>query len=276
MSNPTVKPNPLLDPQYSNIVSSNDPDAIIIVNNFKNIYNNYVTFSNTAKDVVDTVPLDNAAVQIQTSFDEITKKLTPCINDPTDYRKSTKCASNSNCKWAADVENLAMEFIILTSNMTINNGELKEQYKFIGFFITLTFVDLITNNKTGNFNPYDQKYYLCTGNPYVPKSSDPALKKAFDALQARMVAQRNNNNQRVSDETTKNFLLYILLPTVIFIILMLIYVFVFRAKKSEPVTSITGSEEPPKTGSEESPKTGGALYDTLNFISTIGLKLIRS
>jgi uncharacterized membrane protein YgcG len=108
----------------------------------------------------------------------------------------------------------------------------------------------------------NNKYYLCSGYPITSKSTDPALKKAFDALQARMKAQSQAKDQRVNDETTKNFLTYILLPTVIFIVLMVLYVFFFKPSTSTPAPAA-------------SVKTGGALYDTLNFISTIGLKFIR-
>jgi hypothetical protein len=262
MSNSDIKPNPILSSKYSDITTSADSNAIDIVTNFKKIYDNYVIFSNTPNNVVDTTPLDNAATQIQTSFNVITKISTPCISSTTSY--TVKCDTDL-CKWSADVENLAQEFAMLILGMTMSKGDIKEQYKFIGFFMTHDFFDLITNNKTGNFNSINSKYYLCSEYPITSKSTDPALKKAFDALQARMKAQSQAKDQRVNDEATKNFLTYILLPTVIFIILMLLYVFIFKPKTTTPAPAASAAPV----------KTGGALYDTLNFISTIGLKFIR-
>ena len=259
MSNSNIKPNPILSSKYSDITTSTDSNAIELVTNFKKIYDNYVIFSNTPNNVVDTSPLDDVATQIQSSFNIITKISTPCISSTTPY--ADKCKTDI-CKWSADVENLAQEFAMLILDMTMGKGDIKEQYKFIGFYMTHDFFDLITNNKTGNFNSMNNKYYLCSGYPITSKSTDPALKKAFDALQARMKAQSQAKDQRVNDETTKNFLTYILLPTVIFIVLMVLYVFFFK-----PSTSTPASAAPVKTG--------GALYDTLNFISTIGLKFIR-
>ena len=88
-----------------------------------------------------------------------------------------------------------------------------------------------------------------------------------------MNTQLTNKDTRQSDTALINFLLYILLPIVIFIVLILLYV--KYAKKSESNTTTT--ENSPvvlNVTSSESPTSGGKVNDTLNFITRMGLHIL--
>jgi len=262
MSTTPVKPNPILD--YTNIINSSDPIAIKIVASFNNIYNNYVTFCNTIDNPVDVSGLDNAATQIENNFNDITNLMLPCINDPTPF--NVKCVNSNNCKWSSDVENISLEFVTLIAGMAPPIIPIKSQYTFVAFYMIIRFYDSIFANKA-NYNAaastITDTYTLCANMTYRPKSTDPKLVAQYNLVKKRMQILQENKNTRQSDLASYNFLLYILLPTVIFIILMLLYVNHTKKIKNIP-------------DAQPSPTTGGALYDTLNFISTIGMKFIRS
>jgi hypothetical protein len=260
MSKTIAKPNPLLN--YS-INTSPDPTAIKIVSSFNIIYSNYIIICNTADNATDTSEIDNAASQILSSFGDITNIILPCINDPTPY--GTKCTSNNNCTWASDIENISLDFIILlsaaTPSSTASNITIKSEYQFVPFYMVDGLYNAIMKNKANLLtvgNPTKPTYYLCAGTPYNPRSTDPNLVLAYNKLTNKMNLLLQSNNSRLSDQMIINFLLYILLPTVVFIILILLYV---KYTKKTPDTPIA--------------KTGGALSDTLNFIGNIGLKIIR-
>jgi hypothetical protein len=270
MSKSKISNNPVLN--YS-INTSSDPIAISIVNNFKIVYNNYVAFVSVDDNSKDTSILDNAATQIQINFDKITDIMMPCTSDPTSYL--IKCTSNDACKWSSDVEKIALDFIILISGMT--TSKIKEEYQFVSFFMIRKFYDAITNNE-GNFEPAVVKsgsstltpsgssrkvYFLCGNIQYGARLTDPVLEARFNAHRARMQVQLENKNQREYDRSIITFLLYILLPVVVFILLILTYV---KHSKSDAAH---------KKVDDFPIKTGGALYDTINFIGTIGKKIFR-
>jgi len=265
-----ILPNPLL--KYSNLTNSSDLVATNIVINFTSIYNNYVIFCNQNDNPTDLSILDTAATNIQNSFNNIVTIITPCIIDSTPYNiPIPKCTANNNCFWASDIERIFVDFLPLLIGMSMTG--VKKQYQFVSFFIIQNFIDLITKNQS-NFSPIDNKYYLCANIPYNTRSTDPKLQAEYNAMTARMNVQLTSKNTRQADATLINFLLYILLPTVIFIILILMYI--HYSKKSEdnvvvtpsPVTlNISTTESPPH------PKAGGRSGDTLQFITRMGLQL---
>ena len=265
-----ILPNPLLN--YSNLTKSSDSVATNIVTNFTNIYNNYVIFCNQNDNLTDLSILDTAATNIQNSFNNIVTIITPCITDSTPYSNpNPKCTANNNCLWASDIERIFVDFLPLLMNMSMNG--VKQQYKFISFFIIQNFIDLITTTKS-NFSVINNKYYLCANIPYNTRSTDPILQAEYNAMTARMNVQLNSKNTRQADATLINFLLYILLPTVIFIILILMYV--HYSKKSEDNIVVTPSPETLHISTTESPthpKAGGRSGDTLQFITRMGLQL---
>jgi hypothetical protein len=284
-----TKPNPLND--YPNLLKSTDLDAINIVNNYKNIYDNYIIFSNQNNTSPDISILDNAATQIQKSFDDNTNIINSCIKDTRPYSNpNPRCTDNPSCLWSSDIENINLSFFILISEMVGNGSTSKNEYQFLPFFMMDNFTGAITNTPS-NYSPYDSQtkptYYLCSSIAYNSKSLDPKLMSQFQLMKARMQAQLTNKETRQNDAALISFLLYILLPTVIFVILILLYL---KHSKSTPELAassgttavpapVTTTEMPVlvNTSSEPTPqvKTGGAVYDTINFITTLGLKLFR-
>jgi len=278
MSKQSIIENPILSSKYNELTNSPDKDAKNIVYQFTNIYDNYVIFTKTSDTVVDTTGLDNIATQIENSFNNINLIITPCVTDMRAPMSNydSKCSDNV-CKWAGFIEYLMMDFFVLITNMTNNVGDIKSQYKFLGFIALNNFNELITSTDT-NYNPFVKKYYLCSDTSYQPPSSDPELQKLFNTVQSRMATQQANKNTRQNDNMIQQFLSYILLPTVIFIILILLYLKYTKKTSDNVPISTTDSEHILTNGttSPETPtKTGGAFYDTLNFITTIGLTLFR-
>lgn len=278
MSSSSTLPNPLLKPEYSNLVNSSDPVAKNIVNDFTNIYINYVTFTNINSNVVDTAGLDNAATQIENSLNNIINILTPCATDPTPYSTpSIKCRLPA-CTWSNSIERLMVDFLVLFFKMT-SPGETKSEYEFITFIAISNISQLITNTPN-NKDPYNTKptYYLCSDTKYYPMSPDEELQSQYNALKSRMLTQQTNKGTRQTDLMITQFLTYILLPTVIFIIAILLYLN-FSSKKTNIVTSPVTSEQilTGVTTTEPAPnvKTGGAFYDTLNFFTTLSANLFR-
>jgi len=272
MSTNKPKPNPLFEYNYL-INASTDSNAISIVNNYKKIYDNYVDFFNVSNTSADTTVLDNAATQILKNFDNIVNIIMPCITDPTSY--TIKCTTNNACVWASDVEQISLQFVILIASMT-SVGDLKSQYEFISFYMIRKLYDPITES-SGNYSQINSSitptYYLCANIPYRPRSDDPKLKAQFDKLSKKMETLQKNKDVRESDRTLINFLLYILLPTVIFILLIVAYV--KYSKNNAAAASKAAAASNVAATDVEPPKVGGALYDALNFIGTISSKLMR-
>jgi hypothetical protein len=272
-SKSNISPDPINN--YPNILNSTDPLATSIKNNFNNIYNNYLIFSNENDNTTDLTKLDISASNIQNSFNKITDIIMPCINDPTPYDNPNPRCSLPKCIWVREVEMLCLDYLPMIMMMTQNG--VKEQYQFLSFFVIQNLVDAITSNKS-NYSVSDDIYYLCSSseNPsgYKKREPDPKLSAAYNALIKKMNTQLTNKDTRQSDTAWINFLLYILLPIVIFIVLILLYV--KHAKKSE--SNITTSENAPVvlnvTSSESQPKSGGKVTDTLNFITRMGLHIL--
>lgn len=270
-------PNPLLKPNYSNLVNSSDLVAKNLVNNFTNIYTNYVTFSSISSKV-DTVGLDNAATQIQNSINDIINILTPCAKDQSE--QNIKCKLPS-CTWSNLTERLIIDFTILLTSMT-SASNTKSEYNFLAFNAFNSLSELVTSNPTnkGLYSDINNPIYmLCSDTKYYPISPDPKLQAQYKALKSRMSVQQLNKDTRQNDFMITQFLSYILLPTVIFIILILIYL-KFSKNPQVGVPASPVSTEQILTGvttTEPTPpvKTGGAFYDTLNFLSTLSVKLFR-
>jgi hypothetical protein len=275
----TISPNPLLELEYQNLYNSADPVAKNIVNDFTIIYNQYVIFMKTSDNIIDLTTLDNAATQIENISTDIYNIIKPCAKDPTPYSNpNPRCTINPSCRWIGDVESLFVKFVVLLAEMTSGDKKVKLQYQFIFFFMIRNFGDIITSTST-NYSILDKKYYLCGETTYTPKSTtDPILEEQYNAFIERMKTQKKNKDTRESDYAFYNFLLYILLPTVIFIILILLYINHF--KKSDTPTSGTDTDTHTNllsdgTTTEPPVKTGGAIYDTINFIASLSTKIFR-
>jgi hypothetical protein len=270
-SKSNISPDPINN--YPNILNSTDPIATSIKNNFNNIYNNYIIFSNEIDNTTDLTKLDTSASNIQNSFNKITDIIMPCIKDTTPYDNPNPRCSLPQCMWVKEVELLFMDYLPIIIMMTQNG--VKEQYQFLSFFIIQNLVESITSNNT-NYSISDNTYYLCSSaeNPsgYKKREPEPKLSSAYNALMKKMNTQLTNKDTRQADTAWINFLLYIILPIVIFIVLILLYV--KYAKKSELTT--TSSENVPvlNVTSSEQPKLGGKVNDTLNFITRMGLHML--
>jgi len=275
MSNSSNLPNPLQNPAYANLINSPDPDAKNIINDFTNIYTNYVLFNSISSNVTDTSGLDNYATQIQNSLSSIINILTPCATNPS----SNRCKLPV-CTWSTFIEKLMVDFSIILSSMTAP-GNTKLQYDFLAFNAITSISQLVTSTPSNKdpFNATKPTYYLCSDIKYYPTSSDPKLQAQYNSLKNRMLIQQKNKDTRQFDSMVTQFLLYILLPTVIFIILILVYL--KFTKKTQVETPVTSEQELILTDGKtttELPvpvKTGGAFYDTLSFITTLSAKLFR-
>ena len=272
-SKSNISPDPINN--YPNILNSTDPVATSIRNNFNNIYNNYLLFSNENDNTKDLTILDTSASNIQNSFNKITDIIMPCIKDTTPYDNPNPRCSLPQCMWVNEVEMLFMDYLPIIIMMT--NSNVKEQYQFLSFFIIQNLVDSITSNTT-NYSASDNTYYLCSSNEnpsgYKKREPDPKLSAAYNALIKKMNTQLKNKDTRQTDTAWINFLLYIVLPIVIFIVLILLYV--KYAKKSESITPSSSENVPVLnvTSSEPLPKSGGKVTDTLNFITRMGLHIL--
>lgn len=272
-SKSNISPDPINN--YPNILNSTDPIAISIRNNFNIIYNNYIIFCNENDNTTDLTKLDTSASNIQNSFNKITDIIMLCINDSTPYDNPNPKCSLPKCIWVKEVELLCLDYLPLIMRMTQTG--VKEQYSFLSFFFIHNLVNAITSNEA-NYSISDSLYYLCSSyeNPsgYKKRNPDPKLSAAYNALIKKMNTQLTNKDTRQSDTAWINFLLYILLPIVIFIVLILLYI--KYAKKSESNTII--SENAPDVlnvnSSDSQPKSGGKVTDTLNFITRMGLHIL--
>jgi hypothetical protein len=278
------KPNPINI--YPELVNSRDPIAINIVNNYNNIYNNYLLFTHQNDKNPDVPILDTTATQIQNSFDDITKIITPCIIDSTPYANPNPRCKTQKCKWMVEVEKIHIEFITYITSMVSSGSAIKKEYEFLPFFMITNYLNLVTttpSNKSIFDSSSKPTYFLCANVPYNPRSLDPKLQAQYNALMDRMKTQLTNKDTRQSDAALISFLLYILLPVVVFIVLILLYV--NQSKKSqvqptaptstENINVLVNSSANSSELAPDKPKTGGAVYDTINFFTTLGLKLFR-
>jgi len=209
--------NPVLKPKYSNLVSSTDPLAKQVVTSYTNIYNN----SKIINDSSDINIMDTAAIAIDNEFTKIIKLAEPCASISNENKCSTPV-----CNYVSDMEKLFVDFVIVTASIEgLNTDKNKENYQFIPFLMTYRFSNMVINNPNNqNMFANGIKYNLCSDTSFQPSGLTPSLSDTYNALLKRMNKQEVTVAARVETHTTNNFLSYILLPTVILIVLLLIYI----------------------------------------------------
>jgi len=210
--------NPL--DKYPNLTSSNDSNAKRIVNDFNIIFSNIVIM-NTSEDVTT---LNHASILINNTWNDIINYVTPCST----ISNSDKC-SLPVCNWVKEIEQLFIYFLILLSSIDgLNTDPIKENYQFLPFFFTNNFSKMIylnPDNQIPHMNPV--KYGLCalnSNNTYSPPDDNSSMNDEWNALNKKMEQQQTTVINAVSTNTSFNFLLYILLPTAVIIILILLYI----------------------------------------------------
>jgi len=212
--------NTLINPLnsgYNNLTSSSDPVAQRIVNDFTIIYNNAVTIHNSN----DVNTLDTSAVLIMNTYKDVINIATPCAS----ISNTNKC-SMPVCNWISDLERLYFDFLMLIYTMReLDTDPIKKNYQFIPFFMTNQFATMIYNNPN-NLNEIDPPIYiLCSGNNYSPPGGgSPSMTDLWNKLNKQMDIQQTAVIKRTETEDHFNFLLYILLPTAVTIIIILIYI----------------------------------------------------
>jgi hypothetical protein len=276
-----TKPDPLNNPDYSPLVTSNDPNAIKITNNFRSIYRNYVLFDSENDNNGNINNLDYASSQIQNSINDLITIITPCATS-TD---ADKCISNI-CHYVTYVEQILSDYFIIFTDLTSSLRGIKSNFSFLQFFLIKKISDIVTNNKS-NYDPGNKDYLLCTdGIYYYPKSDDPNMQKQYQKVIGGMEVQVTKRDTRQNNNGIIQFLLYILLPTVIFIILILLYVRhvqnskILEQNEKNMQSSVSSTDSIPiitpysNSHSEDKSKdkVGGTIFDILGFITNVGLK----
>jgi hypothetical protein len=209
--------NPILANKYDTLRTSTDPVAQKIVLNVTNIYNNTVIF-NSSKDIQI---LDRSILDIQNDFNDLIKLATPCAS----ISNTDKC-STPTCNFVAFIENIFLDLVILLSSNPAFNDSLKSNYDFINFFIVYYFSNMIISNPN-NQDKYSLPkivYTLCSGQSYQPSGLSASQKDKYDALLSRMTEKQETTIVRQESNNSINLLLYILLPSVVFIVLVLLYI----------------------------------------------------
>jgi hypothetical protein len=268
----TTVPNPLNN--FSALQKSTEPIAIKVTNNFSNIYKNYLLFDAENDNNGNINNLDNASFQIQTSFLDIIRLIKPCATST----ESNKCRTTV-CAYVSDIEKLIVQYFIILTDITSEG--VKINYQFLPFLLLKSISDIITDNKL-NYDPGSQAYILCsTGTTYTPQSDNPELEKQYKTLLSKMGDQMSSRDTRQFNFGLIQFLVYILLPTVIFIILILLYVrhvqnskLIEAAAKATLANNAASSDSIPiivPQTTEEQPvidnKLGGSMSDLLGFLS---------
>lgn len=213
----SVPGNPILDSKYSELTSSTDPVAQKIVKDITTMYNNAVIL-NTVKDVAT---LDNSVLNIQNTFSDFISLATPCAS----VSNTDKC-DTPICNYVSYIESLYMDIFVLVSSLPALNDPLKSEYNFLPFFMTSYFSNMVTNNPN-NQNVYalpKVQYLLCSQQTYQPTGLSPSMTAEYNALKDKMKVNQENTLVRHQANGSIVFLTYILLPTVIFIILVLLYI----------------------------------------------------
>jgi hypothetical protein len=232
MSNSKLE-NPILSSKYILLVSSQDQIAKQIVNHVTDIYNNVIVFNNSN----DVPTLDNSAVNIQNIFNKLIDIASPCASvSNRDYN----CSSINVCKYVNYIENLYLDIFLLVQSIPgiSDKNNIKSEYKYLIFFMTLYISNMVTNNPN-NQNKYALPkivYRLCTSQTYEPTNLSSSMSNEYKKILARLTTKQSQITERQSSTTSVNFLLQILLPTVIFIIIVLLYIqYARKSKENEDV-----------------------------------------
>jgi hypothetical protein len=222
--------NPILTNKYSILVASQDPIAKEIVSNATDIYNNIVTFNTS----IDIPTLDNSAVNIQNAFNKLINLASPCASVSN---RGSNCSSIAVCKFVSYIEDLYLDLFLLISSPSVLTGE-KSEYKFLPFFMTLYISNMVTSNPN-NQNKFELpkiRYRLCKSQFYEPVNSSASMSAEYKKILARLSKKQLEITERQTSTSSINILLYILLPTVVFIVLILLYVqYVRKAKANEDI-----------------------------------------
>jgi len=220
--------NPLLDNKYISLRSSNDQVAKKIVDSATSIYKDAVIFNKTKESDVST--LDTTIVNIQSKFNDLIILATPCSS----ISNTDKC-STPICNYVTFIENLFLDLFMLMSDVIPMDKSPKSEYDFVTFFMVYYFSNMVTNNPN-NRNKYDvdkEIYTLCSGQVYSPPKDPSDKTSKYNKILDRMSTSQNTTIVRQESSNNLSFLLYILVPTFVFIILILLYIKHTRAAALE-------------------------------------------
>lgn len=213
----SLPPNPILANKYSSLVSSSDPIAKKIVSDVTTMYNNAIIFNNET----DVTKLDSAVLIIQDTFNEFINLATPCSS----ISNTDKC-STTTCKFVSDIESLYIDIFVLLQTLPAYSDRSKAEYKYLPFFMVYYFSNMVINNPN-NQNKLalpNVEYYLCSGTKYIPAGLSPSMTAAYNNLKSKMTKQQSATVVRQSSNNSINFLSQILLPSFVFIVLVLLYI----------------------------------------------------
>jgi hypothetical protein len=216
----SVPPNPILDPKYNDLRAATDSVSLKIVDNVNEIYNQALLF-NSAKDITT---MDRLILDIQSKFIEIKNFAAPCASlSNTDKCTTPICNSPPNI--VSNIEIIYTDLIAFFSTLPAYISSDNSNYKFLTDLIIYDFTNMITRNPS-NRDIYNENptYYLCAGTSYVPSGLSPSESSKYAQILSRAVIQQKETVTRDSANSSINFLLYILLPTVVFIVLLLLYI----------------------------------------------------
>ena len=217
MSKEWSAPNPILGSKYDTLRLSSNPTAQKIVSLTTDIYNNAVIFNKST----NVQELDNSILDIQSKFNELIEIATPCSS----ISNTDKC-NTPVCNFVAYIENIYLDLFLLLNSLPGFEDQEKKEYSFITFFMTYYFSNMVTSNPS-NQDKYSLPkivYRLCAGQTYRPSGLSPSLSSKYDILLARMQKTQAKTIVRQETNNSMNFLLYILLPSIVFIILVLLYI----------------------------------------------------
>jgi hypothetical protein len=216
----SVPPNPILATKYNDLRAATDPISQKIVSNMNYIYDQAVIF-NSATDIPT---MDNSIINIQEKFVEIKKYAEPCASlSNTD--KCTTAICNSPPNLVKYIETIYIDLIIFFQSLPTYTASENSNYTFLLYLIMYDFTNMITSNPS-NRDIYNDtpKYYLCSGTSYEPHGLSPSQSGKFAKLISKSIINQKATTARNDAATSINFLLYILLPSVVFIVLILLYI----------------------------------------------------
>ena len=216
----SVTPNPFLASKYNDLRAATDPISKKIVSNMDYIYDQSIIF-NSATDIAT---MDSSTINIQEKFVEIKKYAEPCASiSNTD--KCTTPICNSPPNLVKYIESIYIDLIIFIRSLPKYSASENSNYTFLLNLIIYDFTNMITSN-TSNRDIYNDtpKYYLCSGTSYEPHGLSPSQSGKYAKIIAASVVNQKTTTARNDATTSINFLLYILLPSVVFIVLILLYI----------------------------------------------------
>lgn len=212
--------NPFLKNKYKDLREATDSISKKIVSNLNTIYDQAIIF-NSATDIQI---LDSTILDIQNKYVEIINFIRPCAS-VSNIDKCNTPICNTPKNLAINIETIYAELIAFFHSLPGYTNPSNSSYRFLTDLIIFDFTNIITSNPSNRdiYNPIPT-YYLCSGSSYVPSGLSPSHSGKYAEILARAVVAQKATVARHGSNTSINFLLYILLPTVIFIVLVLLYI----------------------------------------------------